>query len=161
MRVEIPVGTRLGAAYSDRFFGDPIPELDLDFEDEYAAGLFRTHRTFPAFLPGVGDCPSFATCDFVVPPLYDWVAVSPTAAVDRADFQEILDQVREEAHLGRIVGDMPFLPSLYDVSYELRLAIGFGADTCVIGWSPIVVPERVVTLRDIPLDPSVSVGVCL
>ena len=149
MRIEMPAGTLKGGCYIDRFFHDEIPDIDLDFENEFVGELFRGHKTFPAFLPGIGDCPSHVTCEYQVSDEYDWVGLSPYLATTRVEFQGILDQVRADEEVGRKFEDIPFPNGMDDVLYWLNYAIATNSPECVIGWSVITVPD-LVSLSSIP-----------
>ena len=122
--------------------------------------LFRSHRTFPAFLHGIGGCPEYATCEYRIPDDCDWVALSPCLATSREEFQGILDQVRCEEERGGKFEYIPFPTSLDDVVYWVSYAIALGEPSCVIGWSVVAIPE-LVSLASIPADRSLRHGTML
>ena len=133
MNVDIPLGTPRRWGYVDRYFGDPVDQLDMDFGSEYAARLFARHSTFPAFLPGIGECVSGLNTSFTVPDRYEWVALSPSIVVSRKDYQARVDAVREDDERLMEGSEPWFYTQLYDVTYWLARAMACGAKEVVIG----------------------------
>jgi hypothetical protein len=133
MNIDVPLGTVRGWGYVDRFFGDPMDDLDRDFENGYVAELFARHSTFPAFLPGIGECASGLSTCFTVPDGYEWVALSPSLVVSRKDYQARVDAVREVDERYMQGTEPWFYTQLYDVTYWLARAVSCGAEEVVIG----------------------------